>query len=121
MTADFGALPRSTRRSKNALMTGLLRMSERQGMGKSFRIELDPFLEMRVSPTILVPYSKRAGVRPANATREPYWVKWLRGSLERFVHRDHAWVAPTQLHAYDLLPADVPIAQRIAEEQRHAV
>ena len=31
-------------------------------------MDVDPVLEMRVYPPMLVPYSNHAGVRPANAT-----------------------------------------------------
>lgn len=44
-----------------------------------------------------------------------YRVEWISGEM---VPRDHdavAWATPSELAEYDLLPADIPIAERVAE------
>ncbi|GGB22366.1 NUDIX hydrolase [Sphingomonas metalli] len=40
---------------------------------------------------------------------------WLSGEIGLTVHDAVRWVAPADLAALDLLPADVPVARRLAE------
>ncbi len=42
-----------------------------------------------------------------------YWVTSFRGELTPSVHAQTRWVRPEDLLQLDLLPADVPIAQRL--------
>lgn len=43
-----------------------------------------------------------------------FHVDWTSGAIRLTDHDDIAWVAPAELGAWDLLPADVPIAQALA-------
>ena len=43
-----------------------------------------------------------------------YFIQWLSGELTLNDHDTCAWVSPGELTTYDLLPADVPIAERLA-------
>jgi len=45
---------------------------------------------------------------------EAFWVDILAGELTPNVHDRLDWVAPSALRQYDLLPADVPIAEAVA-------
>ena len=44
-----------------------------------------------------------------------YWVTWINGSLHPVVHTQTRWVPPQDTVLFDLLPADIPIAQRLRE------
>lgn len=44
-----------------------------------------------------------------------YWATWSNGELQPRVHAQTRWVPPQDTHRFDLLPADVPIAQRLKE------
>ena len=44
-----------------------------------------------------------------------YWVTWTNGRLQPTVHAQTRWVAPQDVHEFDLLPADIPIAHRLKE------
>lgn len=43
-----------------------------------------------------------------------YRVRWIDGHFAPSVHDRLAWVSPADLPTYDLLPADLPLARRIA-------
>lgn len=45
-----------------------------------------------------------------------YWATWTNGTLQPKVHAQTRWVPPRDAHEYDLLPADIPIAQRLKEQ-----
>jgi 8-oxo-dGTP diphosphatase len=45
---------------------------------------------------------------------EAFWVEILAGELTPKVHDRIEWVTPSELRQYDLLPADVPIAEAVA-------
>ena len=42
-----------------------------------------------------------------------FWATWTGGVLQPTVHAQVRWVAMEEAHLLDLLPADVPIAQRL--------
>ncbi len=44
-----------------------------------------------------------------------FWVKWVGGNLKATDHDRIAWVSPGNLGAYDLLPADIPFARKLAD------
>jgi len=44
-----------------------------------------------------------------------YWATWTNGKLQPRVHAQTRWVTPQDTHHFDLLPADIPIAQRLKE------
>ena len=50
-----------------------------------------------------------------------YRCSWLGGEIRNLEVAEHAWVEPCGLSAYRLLPADVPLAERLAREFDHAV
>jgi 8-oxo-dGTP diphosphatase len=41
-------------------------------------------------------------------------VDWIDGDLRATVHDRIAWVLPADLTSYDLLPADIPFAEKLA-------
>ena len=67
---------RHAREGPQRTTIGLKRNTDGPGIWSAFRMALDPFLEMRMYPPMLVPDSNRAGGRPANATS--FWAdeKW---------------------------------------------
>lgn len=46
-----------------------------------------------------------------------YRVRHLSGSLQVHSHEEIAWVEPAKLLSYDLSPADIPIAKKLAASQ----
>jgi hypothetical protein len=54
-----------------------------------------------------------AGQAPRGIRLRAYAVQWMAGELVPQDHDQVAWVAPAALLGYDLLPADVPIAQQV--------
>ncbi len=47
-----------------------------------------------------------------------FWVKWIDGNMKTSDHDRIAWVFPAELEAYDLLPADIPFAAKLAQGAR---
>jgi len=45
-----------------------------------------------------------------------YRTRWCSGVIRLLAHDRVAWVAPEDLPGYDLLPADVPLAERLGRE-----
>ena len=45
-----------------------------------------------------------------------YWATWTNGAIQPRVHAKTCWVPPRDAHTFDLLPADIPIAQRLKEQ-----
>jgi 8-oxo-dGTP diphosphatase len=45
-----------------------------------------------------------------------YLCRWLSGEIAEREVAEHRWVAPAEVSAFDLLPADYPLAQRIRKE-----
>lgn len=45
-----------------------------------------------------------------------YRCTWTGGELQELDVAGHRWVAPAEVPAFDLLPADIPLAARIARE-----
>ena len=43
-----------------------------------------------------------------------FWVDWIDGEIRVTDHDRIAWVLPANLKAYDLLPADIPFAEKLA-------
>ena len=43
-----------------------------------------------------------------------FWVDWIDGEIRATDHDRIAWVLPANLKAYDLLPADIPFAEKLA-------
>lgn len=43
-----------------------------------------------------------------------FWTDWIDGEIQAVAHDRIAWVLPTNLSAYDLLPADLPFAEKLA-------
>lgn len=43
-----------------------------------------------------------------------FWVDWIDGEIRVTDHDRIAWVLPVNLKAYDLLPADIPFAEKLA-------
>jgi len=43
-----------------------------------------------------------------------FWVDWIDGEMRATDHDRIAWVLPANLKAYDLLPADIPFADKLA-------
>lgn len=46
-----------------------------------------------------------------------YWARWISGELSLNVHEAVKWVQPGELEVYDFLPADVPLAEKLATTQ----
>lgn len=42
-----------------------------------------------------------------------YYVRWISGKMRLLDHDRTAWVCPSELDTYDLLPADRPFAERL--------
>ncbi len=42
-----------------------------------------------------------------------FWVDWIDGEMRATDHDRIAWVSPADLIAYDLLPADIPFAEKL--------
>jgi 8-oxo-dGTP diphosphatase len=49
-----------------------------------------------------------------------YRCHWTGGEIVDLDVAGHSWVAPEHLLSYALLPADIPLAQRLAREYGHA-
>lgn len=49
-----------------------------------------------------------------------YRCRWLRGEMADLEVAEHCWVNPADLTGYQLLPADIPLAERISRESAHA-
>ena len=52
-----------------------------------------------------------------------FWVHWIDGEMRATDHDRIAWVLPANLKAYDLLPADIPFADKLVihvENQKKA-
>jgi 8-oxo-dGTP diphosphatase len=45
-----------------------------------------------------------------------YRCQWLSGEIADLEVHEHCWVEPQELLQYDLLPADIPLAERIVRE-----
>ena len=45
-----------------------------------------------------------------------YRCRWLSGEIVDLEVHEHCWVGPEELLEYDLLPADISLAERIARE-----
>ena len=45
-----------------------------------------------------------------------YRCRWLSGEIADLEVHEHCWAGPRELLQYDLLPADIPLAERIARE-----
>lgn len=45
-----------------------------------------------------------------------YCCRWLGGHVQNLEVADHCWVLPAEISSFDLLPADIPLARRIAQE-----
>ena len=43
-----------------------------------------------------------------------FWADWIDGEIQTVAHDRIAWVLPTNLSTYDLLPADLPFAEKLA-------
>lgn len=44
-----------------------------------------------------------------------YWCNWISGDIVDLEVAGHAWVTPAELAAFRLLPADLPLAVRLAK------
>ena len=42
-----------------------------------------------------------------------FWVDWIGGKIRATDHDRIAWVGPADLKTYELLPADIPFAQKL--------
>ena len=42
-----------------------------------------------------------------------FWVDWIDGEIRATDHDHIAWVLPANLKDYDLLPADIPFAEKL--------
>lgn len=43
-----------------------------------------------------------------------YWTRWTSGEFRLHVHQEIRWVKPEELKQYDFLPADIPLAEKLA-------
>lgn len=43
-----------------------------------------------------------------------YWTRWMGGEISLNVHEEFRWVLPEELERYDFLPADIPLAEKLA-------
>lgn len=43
-----------------------------------------------------------------------YLARWDKGEMQPTVHTEFRWVPPRELEKYDLAPADIPLAQKLA-------
>jgi 8-oxo-dGTP diphosphatase len=43
-----------------------------------------------------------------------YWTRWISGDIRLNVHDEVCWVKPDMLQGFDFLPADVPLAEKLA-------
>lgn len=48
-----------------------------------------------------------------------YRCRWLAGEITNLEVSEHCWVKPSELKEFKLLPADVPLAERICREFGH--
>ena len=49
-----------------------------------------------------------------------YLCRWLSGEIRNLEVAEHSWVLPGEIPAFQLLPADVPLAARISKEFANA-
>jgi 8-oxo-dGTP diphosphatase len=45
-----------------------------------------------------------------------YSCRWLSGEIQDLEVAEHCWASPADVVKFDLLPADIPLALRIAED-----
>ena len=45
-----------------------------------------------------------------------YWAEWTSGELKPTVHDEYQWVKAEELHNYDFAPADIPIVEKLQNE-----